>query len=162
MDKTARSSSARNNQGDKCFVLQVYSPKTAGLRTPSLPRAQEQIEKRTTMCSRREDRHRDTDTQKETIRERERGRGGECSVSSTRSWCVFGFCRYGEKWKLFDTTQTLVDSNTNTFCKRDNKTQTTTIIYSSAKERVLQQCGKTKGERERGSEVHKGWWQECV
>jgi hypothetical protein len=73
MDKTTRSSSARNNQGDKCFLLQVYCPTTAGLRTPSLPRAQEQIEKRTTMCSQREDRHRDTDTQKETIRERERG-----------------------------------------------------------------------------------------
>ncbi len=98
------------------------------------------------MCSQREDRHRDTDTQKETIRERERG---ECSMSSTRSWGVFGCCRYGEKRKLFDTTQTLLDSNANTFCKRDNKTETTTCIYSSAKERVLRQCGKTKRERER-------------
>jgi hypothetical protein len=87
--------------------------------------------------------------ERDNKRERERG---ECSMSSTRSWGVFGCCRYGEKRKLFDTTQTLLDSNANTFCKRDNKTETTTCIYSSAKERVLRQCGKTKREKERERE----------
>jgi hypothetical protein len=118
------------------------------------------------MCSQREDRHRDTDTQKETIRERELG--GNAQWARQGAGVFLGVVAGMEKSGSFLTQHKHYLTVTQTHsAKETTKHKQPHAFTVVPKREFCDSVGKQmererERERERGSEVHKGWWQECV